>query len=75
MTIAPALAAMGLVSRLTEAGVLDRTICTSANASGTDRLDGIFFPLELDRFARAPLRGQEFDASQGEIAARRALAA
>src|SRR5437762_14080104 len=34
MTMAPALAAIGLVSRLTDAGVLDRTMSTPANASG-----------------------------------------
>src|SRR4051794_34720807 len=33
-TMAPALAAIGLNSRLTDAGVLDRTISTPANASG-----------------------------------------
>ena len=33
MTIAPARAAMGLYSRLTDAGVLDRTISTLMNAS------------------------------------------
>src|SRR5215831_4540146 len=33
-TMAPAFAAIGLVSRLTDAGVLERTICTPANASG-----------------------------------------
>src|SRR5947209_2735750 len=34
MTTAPARAAIGLDSRLTEAGVLDRTMSTPANASG-----------------------------------------
>ena len=34
ITIAPARAAMGLVSRLTEAGVLDSTMSTPAKASG-----------------------------------------
>src|SRR5882724_450772 len=34
ITIAPALAAIGLDSRLTDAGVLDRTISTPTNASG-----------------------------------------
>ena len=33
-TIAPAFAAMGLYSRLTDAGVLERTSWTPANASG-----------------------------------------
>src|ERR1019366_10626606 len=34
ITIAPAFAAIGLDSRLTEAGVLDNTISTPTNASG-----------------------------------------
>ena len=34
ITIAPACAAMGLASRLTEAGVLDSTMSTPANACG-----------------------------------------
>src|SRR5256885_11942012 len=34
MTMAPALAAIGLISRLTAAGVLERTMSTPANASG-----------------------------------------
>src|SRR5947209_4771174 len=45
MTIAPALAAMGLVSRLTDAGVLDRTIWTLAKASGQIGSIVYFFPL------------------------------
>src|SRR5438105_13386727 len=36
-TTAPARAAIGLYSRLTSAGVLDRTISTPANASGARR--------------------------------------
>src|SRR5262249_17418762 len=45
MTMAPTLAAMGLVSRLTEAGVLDRTIWTPVKASGRIGSTGDFFPL------------------------------
>src|SRR5713226_5386961 len=43
-TIAPALAAMGLYSRLIVAGVLDRTISTPANASGRSSSTGCFLP-------------------------------
>src|SRR5438309_10687941 len=46
MTMAPALAAMGLVSRLTEAGVLDSTIWTSAKAAGLIGSIVYFFPLK-----------------------------
>src|SRR5262249_15579371 len=45
MTMAPALAAIGLLSRLTDAGVLERTICTPANASGEIGSIAYFLPL------------------------------
>src|SRR5207245_3672367 len=44
MTMAPARAAMGLDSRLTEAGVLDSTISTPANASGRIGSTAYFLP-------------------------------
>src|SRR5438067_10825094 len=43
-TMAPARAAMGLNSRLIEAGVLDRTMSTSANASGRRASTGTALP-------------------------------
>src|SRR3954467_13149681 len=46
MTMAPALAAIGLYSRLTRAGVLDRTISTPANASG--RIGSTVYVLPLN---------------------------
>src|SRR5947208_12110621 len=45
-TMAPALAAMGLNSRLMPAGVLERTISTPANASGRIGSTGYFLPLK-----------------------------
>src|SRR6516225_7146480 len=47
MTTAPARAAMGLYSRLTDAGVLDRTISTPANASGRSGSTGYDLPLKV----------------------------
>src|SRR5579871_6371517 len=47
MTIAPAFAAIGLVSRLTVAGVLDRTTSTPANASGRIASTGYDLPLKV----------------------------
>src|SRR5204862_2045438 len=44
-TMAPALAAMGLNSRLMPAGVLDRTISTPVNASGRSSSTGYVLPL------------------------------
>src|SRR5207302_2189921 len=44
MTMAPALAATGLYSRLIAAGVLDRTMSTPANASGRIGSTVYFFP-------------------------------
>src|SRR5205085_3233843 len=44
MTIAPALAAIGLNSRLTEAGVLDKTRSTPAKASGRSASTGYARP-------------------------------
>src|SRR5579872_4558105 len=46
MTIAPALAAIGLVSRLTDAGVLLRTMSTPTNASGRMASTGYDLPLK-----------------------------
>src|SRR5271166_6622564 len=43
-TTAPAQAARGLYSRLTEAGVLDRTMSMPANASGRIGSTGYVFP-------------------------------
>src|SRR6266487_1105353 len=45
ITIAPAFAAIGLDSRLTEAGVLDRAISMPTNASGRISSTMYFFPL------------------------------
>src|SRR5207244_9084662 len=47
MTMAPAFAAIGLVSRLTDAGVLDRTISTPANASGRIASTAYDLPLKV----------------------------
>src|SRR5262249_4818666 len=47
MTIAPTCAAIGLVSRLTDAGVLDKTISTPANASARIGSIGYDFPLNV----------------------------
>src|SRR5207237_6456222 len=47
MTMAPALAAMGLYSRLTMAGVLDRTMSTPTNASGRIGSTGYVLPLNV----------------------------
>ena len=66
MTMAPACAAIGADSRLTDAGVLDRTMSTPGERLGADRLDGVRFALERDRFARAALGGEEFDGAEGE---------
>ena len=68
MTMAPARAAMGLYSRLTAAGVLDRTMSTPANASGRIGSTGYVLALEVDRFARTALGGQELDGPEGELA-------
>src|SRR5277367_2691321 len=46
MTMAPSRAAMGLVSRLTEAGVLDRTMSTPRKAAGFIGSTGYFLPLK-----------------------------
>src|SRR6266851_6717222 len=43
-TMAPALAAIGLYSRLIAAGVLERTMSTPANASGRNSSTGCFLP-------------------------------
>ena len=40
---------------------------------GAERLDGVFFALELDGFARAALGGEEFDGAQGELVLRENL--
>src|SRR5262249_53677780 len=47
MTMAPAWAAIGPVSRLTDAGVLDNTISTPANASGRIGSTGYDFSLNM----------------------------
>src|SRR5262249_38056356 len=47
MTIAPAFAAIGLVSRLTDAGVLDRTVSTPGKAAGRIGSTGYDFPLNV----------------------------
>ncbi len=44
MTMAPACAAIGLDSRLTDAGVLDKTMSTPANASGRIGSTAYCFP-------------------------------
>src|SRR5919202_2924838 len=46
-TTAPARAAIGLYSRLTEAGVLDRTSSTPANASGRSGSTGYGWPWKV----------------------------
>ena len=66
MTMAPARAAMGLYSRLTDAGVLDSTMSTPANASGRIGSTGYVLPLNVDGFARAALGGEELDGAEGE---------
>src|SRR6516162_5399146 len=54
MTIAPACAAIGLLSRLMAAGVLDRTISTPANASG--RIGSTEYVLSLNVILLPALR-------------------
>jgi hypothetical protein len=66
MTMAPARAAMGLYSRLTVAGVLERTMSMPANASGRSGSTGYCLP-EVDGFTGAALGGEELDAAQGEL--------
>ena len=66
MTMAPAFAAIGLVSRLTDAGVLDRTMSTPANASGRIGSTVYVLPLNVDGFAGAALGGEELDGAEGE---------
>ncbi len=66
--MAPAFAAMGENSLLTEPGVLLRTICTPSNASGADQFDGVRFPCELDGFTGALLGSQELDRLDREVA-------
>src|SRR5947209_7080047 len=56
MTTAPALAAIGLYSRLMEAGVLDRTISTPANASG--RIGSMLYDLPWKSIALPALRSE-----------------
>src|SRR5437588_3104836 len=56
MTMAPALAAIGLYSRLMEAGVLDRTISTPANASG--RIGSTLYDLPWKSIALPALRSE-----------------
>src|SRR5215210_1432781 len=56
MTIAPALAAIGLDSRLTDAGVLDRTICTPWNASG--RIGSTVYDLPFQTTGLPALRSE-----------------
>src|SRR5260370_19253703 len=53
-TMAPALAAIGLDSRLTDAGVLDSTMSTPANASG--RIASIVYDLPLNSMVLPALR-------------------
>src|SRR5437588_4104766 len=55
-TIAPARAAIGLDSRLTEAGVLERTISTPAKASG--RIGSIVYVLPLKSSVLPALRSE-----------------
>src|SRR5436309_11846659 len=55
-TMAPALAAIGLLSRLTEAGVLDSTISTPENASG--RIGSTVYVLPLNSIDLPALRSE-----------------
>src|SRR6266850_7304090 len=55
-TIAPALAAIGLDSRLTDAGVLDRTISTPANDSG--RIGSMTYAFPLNSIFLPTLRSE-----------------
>ena len=56
MTMAPAFAAMGLYSRLIEAGVLDSTMSTPANASG--RIGSTVYVLPLKSIGLPALRSE-----------------
>src|SRR5438270_13606396 len=56
ITVAPALAAIGLNSRLTDAGVLDRTRSTPANASARSGATGYSRPRNVTD--RPALRGE-----------------
>ena len=75
MTMAPALAAMGLYSRLTDAGVLDRTMSTPANASG--RIGSTVYVLPLKSMVLPALRSEARNliAAEGELVLDRAPAA
>src|SRR5262249_16908570 len=56
MTMAPALAAIGLDSRLTLVGVLESTMSTSAKASG--RIGSILYDLPLNSIDLPALRSE-----------------
>ena len=61
MTTAPAAAAMGLHSRDTLAGVLERTMSTPENSSAGEHADRMRLASEDNGLACAPGRCQEFD--------------
>ena len=66
--MAPALAAIGLNSRLMDAGVLERTMSTPVERLGANGSTVYFFSAKCQRFAGAVFRCQELDRPTGKLA-------